>query len=234
MPVSPVIIEPAATLALLRDSASGPQVLMQQRSLDAAFVGGAWVFPGGKLDTSDKDDNWPRLTDLEPDRANRLLGVNDGGLAYWVAALRETVEEAGLLLASRNGRPVDSELARTAQQFLREHPDRFADFCHRNELTLQTSSLRYLSRWITPEGLPKRYDTRFFMAQAPADQAPLPCNHEVANTLWVTPEEALERQHRKEWFLVLPTQVTLQQLCGYTDVAQILKRLGNHIDPKSE
>ncbi len=232
-PAPPSTIEPAATLILLQDSPAGPQVLMQQRSPNAHFVGGAWVFPGGKLDPLDNAPEWLDYCDISADRANRMLGTDDGALAYWIAALRESVEEAGLLLARRGGEPVPVELAAEAQHFLHHTRHGFLDFCREQELTLDTAALRYLSRWLTPPGLPKRYDTRFFMTATPAGQHPLQDDHEAINTCWITPEQALANFQRQDWVLVLPTIVTLRQLCGYDSTATLLNQLGNHIDAKS-
>jgi len=229
----PVIVAPAATLILLRDSAEGPQVLLQQRNPGAAFVGGAWVFPGGKVDPADNDQGWLALVDISAERANRLLGMDEGALAYWIAALRETVEEAGLLLASCRGEPMANSVVSTAQRLLQEDPDAFLTFCRQEHLTLQTNAVRYLSRWVTPEGLPRRYDTRFFLAQAPAGQTPVQDDHEVVDTRWIMPEQALGKVRQGEWEMVLPTMATLQQLSGYDSVATILHRMGNHIDAKS-
>lgn len=227
-----VTVEAAATLILLRDSDAGPQVLMQQRHPGAAFVGGAWVFPGGKVDLADHAPAWLEHVDITEDRANRLLGVDAGGLAYWIAALRETAEEAGLLLASQNGAAIPATLVNSVQRLLQEEPNRFLEFCQQHELQLQTDAVRYLSRWITPEGLPRRYDTRFFLAPAPAGQQAEQDTHEVVNTCWITPEKALQHVQQGEWLMVLPTIATLRQLAGYEDVATLLHRLGNHIDAK--
>ncbi len=227
-----VIVAPAATLILLRDSAEGPQVLLQQRNPGAAFVGGAWVFPGGKVDTADSASQWQTRVDIRAERANRLLGLDEGALAYWIAALRETVEEAGLLLACRRGEPVSQTVATAAQRLLQEDAGAFLGFCEQEDLTLQTDSVRYLSRWITPEGLPRRYDTRFFLARAPANQTPEQDTHEVVDTRWITPAQALHCVRHEGWLMVLPTIATLQQLAVYEDVATILHRLGNPIDAK--
>lgn len=226
-------IEPAATLVLLRDSPAGPQVLMQQRSPRARFVGGAWVFPGGKLDPHDADPDWQAHSNLAASRANRLLGIDSGALAFWIAALREAVEEAGLLLAHRQHSKIPATLAIEAQRVLHRQPDGFLAFCRQQALTLDTQNLRYLSRWITPPGQPRRYDTRFFLAATPPDQEPVQDDHEAIATCWVTPEDALARFQRQEWLIVLPTLVTLRQLCGFESVATALAHLGNHIDAKS-
>lgn len=227
-----VTVEAAATLILLRDAPDGPEVLLQQRNPGAAFVGGAWVFPGGKVDAADRNPAWLDQVDISAERANRLLGTDTGALAYWIAALRETVEEAGLLLAHSPDGPVPPDRVRTVQQLLQRDPDAFLGYCQQHGLVLQTDAVRYLSRWITPEGLPRRYDTRFFLAQAPADQIPEQDAHEVVNTCWIRPEQALYKVRHEGWPMVLPTIATLQQLSGYDSVATILHRLGNPIDAK--
>lgn len=219
---SDIIIEPAATIILVKDTPLGPKVLMQQRNPEAIFVGGAWVFPGGKLDKEDYDERWPARCQLNPDNANRLLDVGANAHAYWVGAIRELVEEAGVLLAE-NASPA---LALAAQQFLSQHPDQFHTFCQSNNIELSGSALRYLSRWITPEGNPKRYDTRFFLTLWPEGQVIRQDDHEAVNTCWIRPEDALEHHKRDEWVLVLPTLTTLQQLCGYRNCAELLANNG--------
>lgn len=225
-------VAPAATLILLRDSLEGPEVLLQQRHPDAAFVGGAWVFPGGKVDSTDTAPQWQAQVDISEERANRLLGLDAGALAYWIAALRETVEEAGLLLATQRGKPAPQAVATAAQRLLQKDARAFLGFCQQEDLILQADSLRYLSRWITPEGLPRRYDTRFFLARAPTHQTPEQDAHEAVNTRWITPAQALHCVRHEGWLMVLPTIATLQQLAVYEDVATLLHRLGNPIDAK--
>ncbi len=228
-----VFPEPAATLILLQDSVDGPQVLMQQRHPGAAFVGGAWVFPGGKLEAADYADGWLKHVDISAVRANRLLGMDCAALAYWIAAVRETVEEAGLLLANQNNQPVTPVMAAEIQRSLLQNQSGFLTLCEQYELTLPTDTIRYLSRWVTPPGLPRRYDTRFFLTRAPASQQPEQDPHEVVNTCWITPRQALRNMQEQRWSMVLPTIATLQQLSGYDTVDTLLHRLGNHIDAKS-
>lgn len=223
---STVPIEPAATIILVKDGSDGPKVLMQQRNPEAVFVGGAWVFPGGKLDPEDYDMDWMKYCILNSAKANQLLQVPAQAHAFWVGAIRELVEEAGILLADTAQQALPAELAISAQAFLDANPHRFMEFCDTHRLTLNTSKLKYLSRWVTPQDNPKRYDTRFFLAPWPEGQEPCQDNHEAINTRWVKPEEALSLHEKGEWLLILPTIVTLRQLCGFPNRAALLKNNG--------
>lgn len=195
---------------------------MQQRSHDAIFVGGAWVFPGGKLDPHDREHAWLDYCDLQQECANSLLEMEADGHAYWIAAIRELVEEAGILLADG----ATSTMAASAQQYLQQSPSGFLDFCRQHQLHLQTGKLKYLSRWITPPGSPKRYDTRFFLCPWPEGQEPLQDDHEAIATGWFTAQQALDRYERGDWQLVLPTIMTLRHLAKYTSVAELLEQEG--------
>ncbi len=222
MPHNDVPIEPAATLILIRDSRNGPQILMQQRSPEAAFVGGAWVFPGGKVDPADFASDWLHHCKLDTQKANQLLELEKDAHAYWVAAIRETIEEAGILLAET----ACEKLAQQTQQHLQQNPDQFLRFCQQRRLQLHTAKIKYLSRWVTPEGSPKRYDTRFFLAPWPEDQPAKQDDHEAINTLWVTPQQALNHHDNGDWLLIFPTIMTLKQLCQYDSCEAILDNLG--------
>lgn len=217
-----VTIEPAATIVLLKDSPQGPEILMQQRNPEAVFVGGAWVFPGGKLDPHDREAGWLDHCDLDEDSANEILGITEYGHAYWVAAIRELVEEAGILLAPG----ANSTLAQKAQYFLQQYPSGFIQFCQEHDLELSTGNLKYLSHWITPPGLPKRYDTRFFLCRWPEGQDPCQDDHEAIKTGWVTPADALAHHAAGDWQMVLPTIATLRQLSQYQSVDELLQYEG--------
>ncbi len=230
VPRPPVPIRPAATTVLLRDGPSGLEVLMQQRNPDAVFAGGAWVFPGGKLDPQDREPAWAEHCDLCPETAARQLALTpEWARAHWIAAIRELVEEAGILLA----READHRLARSAQQHLQQTPEAFLAFCQQQGLLLDTGRIRYLSRWITPAGNPRRYDTRFFLCPWPGNQSPNQDNHEAVNTAWVTPAQALDHYHRGRWELVLPTLTTLRQLQSCADSASALDTLGQAMAGKT-
>jgi 8-oxo-dGTP pyrophosphatase MutT (NUDIX family) len=230
----PVVPRPAATLSIVRDVAGGFEVLMMQRTLSAGFMPGAYVFPGGAIDREDRDPQLYALcSGIDDAAASRALGVERDGLAYWVGAIRECFEEAGLLLCyDAQGELVRFEDSATAQRFV-EHRAAlnagklsFAEFCRTERLRLAADRLTYFSHWITPLAAPKRYDTRFFAAVAPAHQQPLHDAQELIDTVWVSPAEAIERDRAGTFSLRTPTLATLRQFDACSDCAGLLQTLG--------
>ena len=218
--MSAIELRDAATVMLLRDGGDGLEVFMLRRNLRSDFVGGAYVFPGGGVDDHD------RHADLEPvcqgrsdAEASRLLDVDAGGLAYWVAAIRESFEEAGVLLATdRSGATVRLDAPDVAHRFAdhRRQVDagdrRLADVAEAEGLQLDVGAMYYFSRWITPEGATRRYDTRFFVAAAPEGQTYLPDGREAVAQRWVRPVDALAAHAAGEMPMVFPTVRTLEVL----------------------
>jgi glyoxylase-like metal-dependent hydrolase (beta-lactamase superfamily II)/8-oxo-dGTP pyrophosphatase MutT (NUDIX family) len=216
---------PAATIVLLRDGAQGPEVFMLRRTLEAKFVAGAYVFPGGKVDTADGDARIAsRVAGLTDAEASRRLGLPAGGLAYWVAAARECFEEAGILLAvDAAGRRVDPARAEAlghlrARLNAGELP--FAEFLEREDLYLPADDMAWLAHWITPVGRPRRFDARFFVALAPPGQDGSHDEGETIANVWIRPRDALERASRGEIELVFATQNTLGDLSRFTNAAE--------------
>jgi glyoxylase-like metal-dependent hydrolase (beta-lactamase superfamily II)/8-oxo-dGTP pyrophosphatase MutT (NUDIX family) len=226
----PMIPRPAATLALLRDGAHGPEVLMMRRTHLAEFASGAYVFPGGAVDDADRDPALaPLARGIDDAQASRVLSVPEGGLAYWIAAVRECCEEAGLLLAyDTSGEIVAIEGEARRVEFtgqrraLAQGQLALLDLLHERKLTLATDRLAYLSRWITQAGRPRRFDTRFFVARAPARQRSEHDGTELLHHVWLTPEEALARNARGEVNLLYPTIKTLQTLARFATVDDAL------------
>ena len=215
---------PAATLILARDGAAGPEIFLMQRTLKANFVAGAYVFPGGAVDPGDADPFWAdNAAGFDDARASQLLGLDQGGLAYWVAAIRETFEESGLLLAADTdgAAPGAEELTALRARVASGELD-FNALCRERRLRPALSDLRYFSHWITPPGLSRRFDTRFFLAAAPAEQVAVPDQVETIAHAWVRPEDALAMQKRGEIELVFATIQTLRALSGFDNVAAML------------
>jgi 8-oxo-dGTP pyrophosphatase MutT (NUDIX family) len=215
-----VPVRDAATVMLLRDGAGGLEVFMLRRNLESDFVGGAYVFPGGGVDPHDGGREIEAVVRGRTDQdASRLLGIQAGGLAFWVAAIRETFEEAGLLLAAGpDGRIIDLHDPTVAGRFamLRRAVDagelRLVELCGMESLELAVDSMHYFSRWITPLGAPRRYDTRFFVAHAPELQTPLHDDREVIANLWIRPSVALDLHAAGEFELIFPTVRSLEAL----------------------
>jgi 8-oxo-dGTP pyrophosphatase MutT (NUDIX family) len=228
----PVVPRPAATVMLVRDAAdaTGLEVLMVRRNLRSDFVGGAYVFPGGAVDGVDGGDEAEAICTGRTDgEASTLLGVPSGGLAYWVAVLRECFEEAGLLLATTSsGEPLSFEDPEDARRFVayrdavNEGRRRFLDVCHDEALRLPVADVHYFAHWITPEGAPRRYDTRFFVARAPAGQRPVHDASETIATEWLAPAEALRRHREGAFELIFPTIRNLQAIGRFADSTALL------------
>src|SRR5450631_3296056 len=165
----------AATLVVVRDAPDGMEVLLSRRAERGDHNSGAWVFPGGIVDPGDR--GWQGdYCGVDDAQASTRLGLMSGGLDYYVAAVRECFEESGLLFANE----VDGAMVRlegvagvtlaTWRGLLHGHERTLGQMCREFRLTLALDRLVYLSHWLTPLGRPKRFDTRFFVAQAPRSQ----------------------------------------------------------------
>jgi 8-oxo-dGTP pyrophosphatase MutT (NUDIX family) len=235
----PVPVRDAATVMLVRDADDGAggtavEVCMLRRNLASEFVAGAYVFPGGSVDPDDRGPQAEALcvgrTDAE---ASAVLGIDGGGLAFWVAALRECFEEAGVLLAQpRDGGPdapfPDFTDEATGRRFaahrdaLNEGRTRLLDICAEEGLVLRVDPVHYVSHWITPELAPKRYDTRFFITAAPPAQVARHDDGETIATIWVRPGEALERCLAGEIELLPPTIANLQAIAPHATTDAVM------------
>lgn len=224
---------PAATVTIVRDAGGGIEVLMMRRNLKSGFVPGMYVFPGGGLDNDDLMFKNNGLCEcLNDGSASAALGLACDGLGYWVAAIREAFEEAGLLLArDAQGRPLDFSDAVTLRRF-EEHRRRlnagetdFASLMKTEGLQLAADRLTYFAHWITPESAPRRYDTRFFMAEAPAGQEPLHDDHETIAATWISPAQALTLHARGEFEMRTPTVRTLETFAQCDSVASLHRSL---------
>lgn len=210
---------PASTLALLRESADGFEVLMLQRSHQAAFLPGYYVFPGGAVDTIDTHpDLIPWLTGHSEASACQMLGIDTDGLGYLVAAIRECFEEAGLLLAQDpDGATIGANHpALDEDRHAIMHGDRpMADLCRTHNLTLPLDRLHYIDHWVTPPGAPRRFDTRFFLAEAPEDQAAAHDGRETIDHCWLNPQQALDEHREGKRQFGAPTLTVLRRLARF-------------------
>ena len=233
----------AATLILIRNLGSGIEVYMTERPGTRDFPG-LHVFPGGKVDEHDHqlEHLCERLTDIE---ASRQLNLEAGGLGYWVTAIRESFEEAGVLLAysdtpSRTGEEfplvATSEDQPELRIALRDGEIALGDFLANHALRLATDRLHYFSHWITPASAPRRYDARFFVCDMPELQETSPDASEVASAVWISPAEALSRYKRKEWAMIDPTLRSLEALANYDSSAALYRDIqaGTHLQLPTE
>jgi 8-oxo-dGTP pyrophosphatase MutT (NUDIX family) len=235
-----VPVRDAATVMLIRD-ADGPggpavEVCMLRRNLASEFVAGAYVFPGGSVDPEDRGPAAEALcrgmTDAE---ASAILGVDSGGLGFWVAALRECFEEAGVMLAQRRadylagqGTLLDTSQPEVARRFaahrdaLNAQHTGLLDVCRQEDLVLAADSLHYVSHWITPDLAPRRYDTRFFITAAPPGQVAHHDDGETIATIWVRPEEALARSLAGEIEMLPPTIANLRSITPFRSTDEVM------------
>jgi 8-oxo-dGTP pyrophosphatase MutT (NUDIX family) len=222
---------PAATVITLRDAPNGYEILMLRRNLKSDFVGGAYVFPGGRVDETDAGPVAEGLTyGLSDDLASQRLGLEVGGLAYYVACLRELFEEAGLLIvcdrAGDRVRITDDESIRRLAASRRDVNAGTLDFLammEREGLVLDLRALEYVAHWVTPVGPPRRFDTRFFVALAPSGQV---ATHDAGETVadqWIRPSDALAAYDRGELEMIFPTIRNLQAIAHFATSDEVLE-----------
>jgi 8-oxo-dGTP pyrophosphatase MutT (NUDIX family) len=220
----------AATVMLVRD-APRLEVFMLRRNLAAEFMGGAYVFPGGAVDA---DDRAPELVDRchgrDDSTASTQLGLHAGGMGFWVAAIREAFEEAGVLLArsAATGRPIDLDdptaAARleTARRAVGRGERPFVEIVVGEDLLLDVGALHLFSHWITPSESPRRYDTWFFVAAAPDGHAYLHDDSETVASVWIRPAAALASAERGDLEIIFPTMRNLEQLARFQTARELL------------
>lgn len=224
--LTPVEPKRAATVMLLRDTPAGPAVHMLRRRASMAFAGGAYAYPGGGVDPRDEDHliawagptraAWAERMDTDPATAQAIV----------CGAVRETFEEAGVLLAGESADTVvgdttgeDWEAARAA---LVARELSFAEFLDRRGLVLRSDLLGVWARWITPEFEPRRYDTWFFVAALPEGQRTRNASTEADRTVWMRPADAAAGYDKGELLMMPPTISTLRSLEPYAGAAEAL------------
>jgi 8-oxo-dGTP pyrophosphatase MutT (NUDIX family) len=216
-PKAPVPARPAATVVILRDGTDGIEVFMVVRHHAIDFASGALVFPGGKVDAEDSDAAWGELSAEAPAAPDR---------SFFVAAGRETFEEAGLVLARRRGMHAILD-ADAAHRLVEAHRARliegetgFADNLRSEGLVLAADLMVPFAHWITPERVPKRFDTHFFLVAAPMAQLGAHDGGEAVEGLWIAPRLALREADAGTRTLVFATRMNLAKLARYRTVAE--------------
>ncbi|MET9393347.1 NUDIX hydrolase [Streptomyces sp. NPDC006624] len=224
--LTPVTPKRAATVMLLKDTGRGPVVHMLRRRASMAFAGGAYAYPGGGVDPRDDDHHVRWAGPTRAWWADRLGVDETAAQAIVCAAVRETYEEAGVLLAGETPDSVvgdttgpDWEAGRAA---LVARETSFAEFLDRRGLVLRSDLLGAWTRWITPEFEARRYDTWFFVAALPQGQRTRNASTEADRTVWISPREAAAGYDEGELLMMPPTIATLRQLTAYGTAAQAL------------
>jgi glyoxylase-like metal-dependent hydrolase (beta-lactamase superfamily II)/8-oxo-dGTP pyrophosphatase MutT (NUDIX family) len=205
----PAPLRPAATVLLLRDSPQGIEVLMTRRSMTASFAPGAYVFPGGGVDALDASAHA---------QATRRPGQSELHLTQAIAAIRESFEELGILLARRG----DGALADAGDIAALDRKAPFAAQCAAHGLTLAADEVFVLAHWITDRDLPRRFDVPFLVARMPAGQTPVADETEQFEPVWVRPADALARHQAGSFFIIFPTIRTLERLQAFATVDAVL------------
>jgi 8-oxo-dGTP pyrophosphatase MutT (NUDIX family) len=213
-----VPISPAATVMLL-DDRPDLHVLMLRRTSNMVFAADNWVFPGGRVDPEDHAEHLDRLfSGLTDAEASDILEVDRGGLAWWLAACRETLEEAGLLLAADHSDIDRAALRREVEQ----DESVFANLLLEHQLVLDATAVEEVARFITPVGSPRRFDARFFVARAPANQEPVHDDGEIVDWTWVRPQDALDRWAAGAMTMMSPTVRMVACLARYSDADDVM------------
>jgi 8-oxo-dGTP pyrophosphatase MutT (NUDIX family) len=205
---------------LVRD-APELEVLMLRRTARTIFAGDMWVYPGGAVDGADATHLVDRCDGMSDADASARLGINAGGLGYWVAAVRECFEEAGVLFSSAgldpgHERMIEHRIRLNARQ------TEFAAIVHDEQLRLDLSGIHYVAHWRTPLGPPRRFDTRFFLAAMPEGQTPSHDDGEAVHHEWVRPIDAVDRWRNDQMAMMSPTARMMMCLASFESATDLI------------
>ena len=243
VPRVPAVPRASATVVVLREGAGGPEVLLLRRNRATGFVPGAWVFPGGRVDAADGEAALARRwVGLTPDGAAGRLGLGPDAdppaIAYYGAAVREVFEETGLLagVVEDGGRGPDqdtgAEAGAAAREALLGEGVPFARVLKRLNARLDGAAIEYIAHWVTPVAEPRRYDTRFFAARVPRGATAVHDEREMTGAVWLTPRAALERHRGGRLPMIFPTIRTLEDLCDFATVEELLTHYRGRAIPR--
>lgn len=213
---------PAATVLLIRDGEAGLEVFMVMRHRQIDFAGGALVFPGGKVDMDDREL-------LERGLCRGVEGLGEDQAVVRIAAIREAFEECGLMLARARGEsgligaPRLAELDREYRSRLHDGEISFRRVIEQENLELACDTLVHFAHWITPEMVPKRFDTHFFIAEAPPDQLAVHDGKEIVDSLWIRPPQALAEADAGRRTIIWPTRMNLEKLNRHSNMSDALQ-----------
>ena len=229
----------ASTLILLREvGPSRMEVFLLKRHEKSSFMGGNYVYPGGRIDPNDHNlDICPYTRGISPEEAQRALGgalSPEESLACWMSGVRELFEEAGVFLAyNRRGdllalkHPEEKNRFSDYRESVQKGSITLCQLAQKEQILIALDQLHYYAHWITPEARPQRFDTYFFIARHPEGQEATPDQKETTAGIWVTPREALKENLTGEVILSPPTLKTLEDLSRYKTVDEVLNSLKN-------
>jgi len=219
---------------LVREADDGFEIFMVRRTARAVFGGGMYVFPGGRVDGDDHLQCYDGLS-IGPSASQRpqQRALGNEWRGYWIAGIRECFEEAGMLLAyDGDGAWLDcleTALERRLATYRQEVHDRnitLADVCENEQLCLAVDRVHYWERWVTPHGSPRRFDTRFFIAEAPTRQVGRHDDSETVDSRWIKPADAISQSDAGAFGLMSVTRRQLDRLSSYQSVEDLVKALG--------
>ncbi len=236
-PIKTQPIKPAATVILVRPVASpqtgvgGFEIFMLRRTSKAAFAGGMYVFPGGRVDPEDHFNKYADVcTGPSIAQAPQAKALGSDHRGFWVAGIRESFEEAGLLLAYDHAGNylsfVDSSQAErfaAMREPLHSGALELHDLCVAENLTLAVDRIHYYNRVVTPAGRPRRFDTRFFIAEAPTGQTGEHDDIETVDSIWITPQDALTQHADGEFGLMRITEMQLGEMAEHATMEALLE-----------
>ena len=225
----PSVPVPAATVLLVRDKNKRIEVFMLERASRTNF-GGAWVFPGGKLDVDDcRKDIADICFGLDDREASKKLDMEEGGIHYWIACIRECFEESGILLVYRKNGELLGDTSDEENKIIQQYRQKllngehvFLDLMRELNTQLATDQLAYIAHWITPQIEKKRYNTRFFIAKSPAQQADHD-GYEGVDSRWVNPAKALAAMNQGKFPIIMPTNKSLELVATYKTTNELLE-----------
>ena len=211
---------PAATILLLRPSDTQLEVFMVVRHHQIDFASGALVFPGGKADDQDFDDELISLIQ-SPNPDSNMRGAE-------VSAIREAFEECGILLAYDNNTDqiIDGAKLESLQHYrepLNSGEVSLKDFLVKEQLTLACDRLTRFAHWITPEMMPKRFDTHFYLALAPEDHVAIHDGYESVDSVWISPDQAVEEAKAGKRTIIFPTRLNLEKLSEWSTPDEVIE-----------
>ena len=224
-------IRPAATLILARPAVESFELMMLKRTTKAAFASGMYVFPGGRIDASDSDPALaPYISEPLDHQRAQIAALGEDWLGAYVAAIRETFEEAGILLAKHpdgSWVTLPSNTIAETRQSLHQGELSMVDLCQAYDARLSIDELNFYNRWTTPPGRPRRFDTRFFVGQAPPMALGVEDGEETTDAVWITPLKALEEHQAGRFDLMSVTVKQLSAVAEYENLEALKTALSD-------